>query len=295
MAGCTNGSADRQVQAKDSDLHYFEGVPFLSCLFPADNLLAIKTFEVREDDIFIITYPKSGTTWMQQILYLILNSESMDKAQNLPMTKRVPFLEITRDGVPQHEYISSMTSPRAINTHLPDHLLPSQIWVKKPKIIYVARNPKDVMVSYFEFKLEPMSWNEWFGNFLEGKVNHGSWFDHVPKWWSRRNDNNVLFILYEDMIKNHRKQVQNVANFLGKALSEDVIDEITKRSSFMYMKNQNVSTDTLVFERQNSMLRKGIVGDWKNYFTVEQNERFDNEYKRLKQFDLKFCYNTEEN
>ncbi|XP_070558520.1 sulfotransferase 1B1-like isoform X2 [Ptychodera flava] len=263
-------------------LYYYKGVPLLPDLFPKSNLLALDSFEVREDDVFIISYPKSGTTWMQQIVALILNNDNLDRVRDTPMTKLVPFLEITRGGVPQHEYITSMpeSSPRAINTHLADHILPPQIWQKKPKIIYVARNPKDIMVSYYEFKLhDAMTWDEWFDRFLAGEVCFGSWFELVPNWLKRRQEPNLCLCLYEDMHQNLRENVQRVARFLEIPLEDSVVDEITRLSTFEVMRHAPVSTSTLVNKKQQSMLRKGIVGDWKNYFTVTQNETFERVYR----------------
>ena len=67
-----------------------------------------------------------------------------------------------------------MKSPRMIKTHLPSHLLPGQIFEKKPKVIYIARNPKDIMVSYYNMHNLDVtlpsykSWNDFFDKFIRG-------------------------------------------------------------------------------------------------------------------------------
>ena len=63
--------------------------------------------------------------------------------------------------------------PRLIKSHLPGQLLPPQVWEKKIKIVYVIRNPKDTIVSYFKFgqMLSPFKkfdFNEMFDRFMSG-------------------------------------------------------------------------------------------------------------------------------
>lgn len=53
----------------------------------------IKNFEVFEDDIWLVTYPRSGTTWCQQQIYLLKNELDYEKALNTKMQDRFPFLE----------------------------------------------------------------------------------------------------------------------------------------------------------------------------------------------------------
>lgn len=53
------------------------------------------------------------------------------------------------------EIVQIAKSPRTIQSHLPFSLLPREIreGLKKPKIIYVARNPKDVCVSFYHHRV----------------------------------------------------------------------------------------------------------------------------------------------
>ncbi len=71
--------------------------------------------------------------------------------------------------------IKLMPSPRLLKSHLPAHLLPSSIFAKKAKIVYVARNPKHVAVSFYHFhKYIPdlpnyESWDQFFDDYISGK------------------------------------------------------------------------------------------------------------------------------
>ena len=75
------------------------------------------------------------------------------------------------------DLIEMMPSPRLLKSHLPEHLLPAQIFSKKAKIVYVVRNPKDLAVSFYHFhKYVPElpqyeSWDQFFDDFIVGKGN----------------------------------------------------------------------------------------------------------------------------
>ena len=73
--------------------------------------------------------------------------------------------------------------------------------------IYVARNPKNVLVSLYYHCVSGKDhlgfsgeWDDLFAAFINGETFFGSWFDHVLEWWKHKDDRNVLFLKYEDII-----------------------------------------------------------------------------------------------
>ncbi|XP_008591141.1 PREDICTED: estrogen sulfotransferase-like isoform X2 [Galeopterus variegatus] len=166
----------------------------------------VETFQARPDDIVIVTYPRSGTTWASEIIYLICKDGDVEKCNEDVIFNRIPFLECRKEtflnGVKQ---LNEMASPRILKTHLPRELLPASFWEKNCKIVYICRNAKDVAVSnYYFFQMinsypDPGSFPEFVEEFMHGEVPYGSWFKHVISWWEERNNPHVLFILYEDM------------------------------------------------------------------------------------------------
>ena len=82
-----------------------------------------------------------------------------------------------------------------------------------------------------------------------------------------------------------------IANFLNKPLSDDLISRISEQCTFSGMKKNAASYSIPTKDGESSMLRKGVVGDWKNYFTPELNERFQNEVlAKLKGSGLEFDF-----
>lgn len=271
-------------------LKIIQGVPFIK--YFADHWAEVESVQARPDDLLICTYAKAGTTWVSEIVDLILNEGDIEKAKRDPIHIRVPFLELAVPGLPTGtELLATAPSPRFVKTHLPVQLLPKTFWENNCKIIYVARNAKDVAVSYYFFYQmakvhpDPGTWGEFLEKYMAGEVSYGSWYDHVKGWWEKRKDKNILYLFFEDIKEDPKREIRKILQFLEKNLEDEVLDKIVHHTSFKEMKQNfaaNYSTipSSIMDQKVSPFMRKGIAGDWKNHFTVAQNERFDEDYER---------------
>ena len=253
----------------------------------------LKTLKLYSDDVWIVTYPKCGTTWTQQIVKLIRNNGEHD---GMKITSSVPWLEAIT--IYPEVKIEELTRPRAFKSHFPYSLMPCGPPHTTPcKYIFVVRNPKDVAVSlYFHIqKFCPCSWDSFWNKYVSGDLPFGNYFDHLLEWWPRRNDKNVLFMKFEDMKKDLKRCVSEIASFMGVSVTSDVIDKIADMTSFEKMKEDNTTNYSWEKWAQKpdiaSFMRKGIVGDWKNFLSLEQSAEMDVICAtRLKDTDLEFTY-----
>ncbi|KAM4866095.1 amine sulfotransferase-like [Thomomys bottae] len=282
----------------------YRGYNFERSIVDIEFLENMEDFEIRDEDIFVITYPKSGTIWTQQILSLIFFEKYRNGTENTKTIDKVPFFEY---NLYQIDY-ANRPSPRLFSSHLPYYLVPRGLKSKKVKMLYVYRNPKDVLVSFFHFSnwtsvLEPADTIEQYMEmFLDGEVVGSRWFDHIKGWFEHRHDFNILFLSYEEMKKDLRSSVLKISNFLEKSLSEEDVDAVVRQATFQNMKSDAranyltiVNEDVGARNTDGQFLRKGMVGDWKRHFTVEQNERFDRIFqKNMKDFPLKFIWDLNE-
>nr|XP_039253514.1 sulfotransferase family cytosolic 1B member 1-like isoform X4 [Styela clava] len=279
----------------------------------AHLLEPILKLKIREDDIFVVTYPKAGTTWMQEIVWLICNNADIKAAKSETVTGRSAFLDLF-DVDSDSKGLQSLENwplgkQRIMKTHLPYELLPEGIFKesgKGCKIIYVSRNPKDVCVSYYFFHHlnvtmeEPGTWNNFLAKFCSGKVAWGSWFLHTLKFWKEsQKDKRIHFTTFERMKNDLRGEVVSVSKFLSVDLTDEQIGSITNHCSFTNMKNNTATNYTHTakygwdFDNYKFM-RKGEVGDWKNYFTLNQNIAFDEMYEeKMKNSGLELVFELE--
>ncbi|XP_062055214.1 sulfotransferase 1 family member D1 [Lepus europaeus] len=290
---------DRNLNALRRELVDVQGVPLFWGI--AEEWAQVESFEARPDDLLISTYPKSGTTWISEILDLIYNNGDVEKCKKDAIYKRVPFMEFIIPGISNGvEQLNKMQSPRLVKTHLPVDLLPSSFWKNDCKMVYMARNAKDVAVSYYYFyqmaKMhpDPGTWEEFLEKFMAGKVCFGSWYDHVKGWWEKRKDYRILYLFYEDMKEDPKLGMQKLLQFLEKDMPEQTVDKIIYHSSFNVMKQNPTANYTtmgkeLMDHSVSPFMRKGISGDWKNQFTVAQYERFEDDYtKKMEESTLQF-------
>ncbi|XP_064484597.1 sulfotransferase ssu-1-like [Ornithodoros turicata] len=273
--------------------------------FTAPTVREVFAYKPRPDDIFIVTYPKCGTTWVQHIVFYVLN-HGVPPQDHEEFESKTPFFELKGQAA-----VENLVRPAAIKTHLP---FDRQPYSKDAKYIYIARNPFDCCVSFYHHvKLMPMydfengTFDEFFESFLSGEVDFGDYFDHLLSWYPHRNDPNVLFFTYEDLKKDVRGWIQKMADFLGeeygKELREDpaLLERIVQCTSLEAMRKvvnpamreigqkftgvpvqflppwaQRLVEDCgdlLKKPVTGDFVRKGQVGGWRSYFTADQVER----------------------
>ncbi|CAB0040650.1 unnamed protein product [Trichogramma brassicae] len=279
---------------------------------------SIENFQIRDDDVWVCSFPKAGTTWTQEMVWNIGNNFDPDTAKT-PLPIKFPFVEFTGTTTtgwislnkadstfPDHmsksvEYATNLPSPRFLKTHLPFNLLPKQLRTreKKSKMIYVARNPKDVCISYYHHYKLLEGYCSTFENFsklfLGDKVYYAPFWDHVISYWDNKGNNDILFLTYENMKKDLGSVIQQTAAFLNKSpMSPEQLNRLKEHLSFDSMKKnpaanyenaaESINASKIFgenFKAEGVFIRKGEYGQWKSFMSPELIERFD-EWTKLK-------------
>ena len=231
---------------------------------------------LSKDDTFLASFPKSGTTWLLNIVYHIMKGSS----EHTNVDDMVPWLDCDPYNV-----ISK--SRRYFKTHVPFSWLP---YDDTAKYIYIARNPKDVAVSFYYFieniqdqvlgckREKNISMESFVNFFLDGKVLYGCWWSHVSEWYQASiSHNNILFLTYEELSQNQEKEIMKISHFLGKNIDQRMMNEISTKCSFINMKNDSQSSMATC----KNFWRKGICGDHVNFFSQHQIKLFDKKSRQV--------------
>lgn len=267
---------------KPLDLPYrhavYDGVPVPNFI-TEERMNEIKTgHNSRPDDVFISTFMKSGTTWLQYLVYEILGRPQGDYTQ---INQVVPWLEEERAAL-----CDSLASPRIFKTH------DRWSWVPKGKgvkYVYCYRNPKDVVVSYYHhqkmfsghYEYEGCTISEFVQDvFLKYNCTEGGYyFDQVSEWLKLKGDPNIHFVTYEDMVEDLTREIKRLVKFLDVNLSEQRIEEISANGVFDSMKKDNRMNyswrEGSKIQGKSTFMRKGKVGDWVNHLTEEHSREIE--------------------
>ncbi|XP_077988142.1 sulfotransferase 6B1-like [Glandiceps talaboti] len=262
----------------------------------------VKDFEIREDDIFIATYPKSGTVWMNEIVEAILHVDDLSYLDTMSAFEKFVLLEfgptdhpeIVQEGLPQLpsavDFLVQLSTRRRVSTHLLPEYCPTEFFKKKPKLV---RCRVLHCLSQLGELLQTVTFDQFIQEYLRENTEYGSYFEYIKEWSKYKGEPWLLWIRFEDLKLNPHATYTRIAEFLGKSLTSEQVDNILRVTNFKPTKERMEKSEgkEALFGKTETH-RKGIVGDWKNWFTVAQSEQFDELYaSRMKGFeDLMYTF-----
>lgn len=263
----------------------------------------------RPDDIVIATTQKSGTTWMQQIVSLLIFQNEAPPGPFHDISAYVDMRLSDRNGLAQ--MLEAQRHRRFLKTHLALDGFPFHPEVKH---IFVSRDGRDMAMSlwnnYFNYSKEfleilanypdrvgaafPPAGDD-IHEFLNNWLSRG-WFDwegdgypywsnlHTVKtWWEYRHLPNVLFIHYNDLLADRAGQIKRIAHYLDIDISPDMHRKITELASFDSMKErapEEIPMAKTFFEGGSDIfINKGTNGRWKDVMTPAQLAQYDRRVK----------------
>jgi hypothetical protein len=182
-------------------------------------------FTVFPDDTFLVSYPKSGNTWVRFLLAnLIYPNESVGFA-NINRLMPAP-------GISSKRFLRKLPRPRILKSH-------ETFDVRFRKVIYLVRDPRDVAVSEYHFDLKKryidpdLSLEQFVKRFIAGETSsYGSWWEHTASWIAARHGNPAfLLVRYEDLLADSMGETAKIAEFLGIQAGPERLKAAVERSS----------------------------------------------------------------
>lgn len=232
-------------------------------------------FGERDDDIYVATYPKSGTTLMQMLLYQLTTDGNMDFNHIYDVSPWIRNAAIT--GVPPVE----LPSPRIIKTHSPYHTIPA---ATKGRFIFVTRNPQDCIVSNWHQEINYRTTTLSIAEYAERKLKETpNWFEFTQEWLVNKKQFPMLCLRYEDLLADFEGCVSKISKFLQIEFSEEAVARAYERTRFDYMKQneEKFGNRPKTAERvYNQFIRQGKTGEGARIIPADIAAQYQSLYER---------------
>ncbi|XP_076434547.1 sulfotransferase 1C2-like [Babylonia areolata] len=237
----------------------------------------VKAMEIRDDDIILCSFPKSGTHWLFRILDMIQRGQAEYSSRSADST----FIDLQ-----DVDSMAQLRSPRVLLTHLNFQHFPAQAKDKRTKVVHVYRNPRSVLVSFY-FQAQGGDLGRMMGDdeftmdkavatfFSPEKMFYDGWLnfmDQIRAYKEENPEHPILDVSYEDMTQNPEDTVTRLGQFLGRPVSGQLCADIVSACRFRTQKAREEAADPTQADFR--IYRKGDMDDWKNHVTVALDEKF---------------------
>jgi LPS sulfotransferase NodH len=246
-------------------------------------LRGLAEHRARADDIYISSYPRSGTTWLQQVLLVLANDGEPDFAH---VDDVAPWFERSLAlGTRRASDFASLPSPRIFKSHLPLMWLP-----RGARYVYVTRDGRDVAVSYHHLYRSHLDFRDdfdaFFERFLTGRLQYGSWFKHVAGWRAMRERPGVVWLEYETLRQDLTAAMLELDEQLGLGRGPQRITKLANLCTFEHMKANEQRFDHATAPRagrgnaDGRFIREGRCGAFADVLTPGQLRAFETAARR---------------
>lgn len=221
---------------------------------------------IFDDDVFLVSYPKSGNTWMRFLVANLIRK---------PQYPAIDFYNV-HDYCPEWENLSGKIQDKKnpykiFKSHQPYNDLFG-------KVVYIVRDPRDMYISYCHYMLPSLKEKWDLAQFIEKFDSpYGRWSTHVASWVNSEKGNSSDFCLikYEDMLTNPVENLRKVAEFIGLPVCDEELKSAVGHSSFNNMKDIEKKKGRKHSRQDNiTFVRKGAAGEWRDCFGKSEWDAF---------------------
>ena len=232
-------------------------------------------FDWRDDDIYIVSFPKSGTTLMQMLMHQLTSDGNMNFNHIYEVS---PFLE---HSINTHQSLKDFLSPRIIKTHLQYSIIPKNC---PGKFIYVMRHGMDVSVSLYHQHRNVYPgyggrFNEYFDKIFMAEFGM-SWFKHVAGWCKNKNNRNILYLKYEDLLSNLDVCIKQIIAFCKIEVKESELPRIKERCHIDFMRKYEEKFDMTPVIKLTKFIRNGKTKEGEKHLKDYQKEMYAKRFNK---------------
>jgi hypothetical protein len=215
-------------------------------------------FAIEPGDVFLVSYPRSGNTWVRFMLAHLLKTPEM-VVNFETLGQLVPDLHKDSGTLDQ------VASPRIIKSHLPYR-------PDYARVVYIVRDGRDAYLSYYHYRRDRLAPGTTLAQFIQSDLWPCSWGEHVMSWLDSGLDAaHLLVVRYEDLHRNAADQLVRIASFAGLETSKASIQEAVQASSFdkMQRTERRLGHPGAPYYSGN-FVRLGKTGTWQEIFGREE-------------------------
>ncbi len=228
---------------------------------------------LRSTDVFLVGHPKSGNTWLAYMLGIVSQGKNHEAVNLKNVSQFIPTIHNVDEKVGESEHLAS---PRVFRNEGPVF---AELY---PKTIYIVRDPRAVLLSYYHHWLHTDSQDHGtLEEFIDEILEHGcirhwdpwliGWEVQVRAWTARAEQQAVKIVRYEDLIENRREAFRDVLDFCEMPCDEALFSTAVERGDFQSMRKVEQQHGAESYpgeeghdkEEKGFFVRKGIVDSWK--------------------------------
>jgi estrone sulfotransferase len=236
---------------------------------------------LRPDDVVIVAFPRSGTNWTSFLVANALADRDGEPPKLIDLRRLVPELNgmyfdgKSWDGRDQRGF-RKQPGVRFFRCHAPYD-------PGFPKVVYIVRDPRDVLVSYFH--LQRLTGRD-RGASIEEIVTASdhwpcSWDAHV-RGWALGDHDNVLVVSYEELHEDAASVLQRILGFADVERPRAAIEAAVRAASFEQMRRHEETTGVPLkdkrMDKEERMIRRGRLGSWRDELDDETVRAIESAY-----------------